>query len=623
MERMEEERKRLQAEAEAKRAAEAAEKKRQEEEEAARKAAEEEAARKAAEAKAKEEAMIKAALQAEKERRRKEELEEAERLAEESRKRIAEANARQKELEAKAKAEGKAVDRAAAAGVWKQAQDSGTKEAAKATAKAKPRRVSATVATAQKGTFGLAERFKDADTAAGAVGALAEFLQTVLMKDGVGGLRAGLAGEHAGRGTAWDFNPEDVYGPLAAFSLQRPGNMKALSCLAMLASSGSERAAQALSKHQAAMQGADGYTGSLLGARVFYEYAAWVEGGNAPTKTGLGWKSSTDDGEALSPKLEQSTNSAKAVQAAATAMVTALVTAHGGDTPEGWEFPDLQMIAMGGAGAVAAVVMMRFPAVYRQFLRQCGAATNALEEHNAKLERALADKSADVRAPAVRARERLADAQEAQRSAEQEVSALKARVAQCKLAGSGAETRLAAIRDQEAGLKEKHAAELSAATEKLEAEEAKVVAEEEQAAQKAAMSKRKQAGRGRIEMDVRFEGESLRVTVQQGEDLLACDLNGLSDPFVKVQLVPGADKATTRKTAVAKRTLSPVWGETLEFQTLKSGWLLRDLLISVWDWDRVSANDFMGAVKLNVAAIKEEPAKGWFSLLSEEEVGEQ
>ncbi|MDP2437818.1 MAG: hypothetical protein Q8P67_18915 [archaeon] len=101
---------------------------------------------------------------------------------------------------------------------------------------------------------------------------------------------------------------------------------------------------------------------------------------------------------------------------------------------------------------------------------------------------------------------------------------------------------------------------------------------------------------------LRYDAKERRVLgdIFEARDLLPMDSNGLSDPYVKVFL--GNNAKAVHTTATIKKTLFPKFGESFSVALAEcSG----TLTFEVWDWDRLSKDDFIGSTSLELSLPRE------------------
>ncbi|XP_026316773.1 BAI1-associated protein 3 [Hyposmocoma kahamanoa] len=112
---------------------------------------------------------------------------------------------------------------------------------------------------------------------------------------------------------------------------------------------------------------------------------------------------------------------------------------------------------------------------------------------------------------------------------------------------------------------------------------------------------------GSILVRVYFNHDSLCVEVLSARDVIPLDPNGLSDPFVVLELLPKRlfPKTHEQTTNVQKKTLNPVWDECFEFTvSLESCRSPQAALsLTVWDRDVLTADDFAGEAFVALSRI--------------------
>lgn len=97
-------------------------------------------------------------------------------------------------------------------------------------------------------------------------------------------------------------------------------------------------------------------------------------------------------------------------------------------------------------------------------------------------------------------------------------------------------------------------------------------------------------------LQYRQEDKSLVVSISRAESLPAKDFSGTSDPYVKVYLMP--DRKNKHQTKVHRKTLNPEFNETFAFSVPYEDLSQRLLQFNIYDFDRFSRHDLIGAVKI-------------------------
>ncbi|MCI4392535.1 hypothetical protein PGIGA_G00147040 [Pangasianodon gigas] len=112
---------------------------------------------------------------------------------------------------------------------------------------------------------------------------------------------------------------------------------------------------------------------------------------------------------------------------------------------------------------------------------------------------------------------------------------------------------------------------------------------------------------GALEFSLLYEQEnnSLQCNIIRAKGLKPMDSNGLSDPYVKLHLLPGASKSTKLRTKTLHNTRNPNWNETLVYHGLTDEDIQRKTLrISVCDEDKFGHNQFIGETRVALKKLK-------------------
>ncbi|XP_074040221.1 rabphilin isoform X2 [Leptinotarsa decemlineata] len=107
---------------------------------------------------------------------------------------------------------------------------------------------------------------------------------------------------------------------------------------------------------------------------------------------------------------------------------------------------------------------------------------------------------------------------------------------------------------------------------------------------------------------------ALLVTVVRCVNLLPMDNNGLSDPFVKLQLKPDPNHKK-HKTSIKWKNLNPEFNEEFAFETRPTELTTQSLYVTVFDKDYGKSNDYLGGLILGGTGSKGLRLKHWMDMI--------
>ncbi|GJQ79793.1 Rph [Trypoxylus dichotomus] len=111
---------------------------------------------------------------------------------------------------------------------------------------------------------------------------------------------------------------------------------------------------------------------------------------------------------------------------------------------------------------------------------------------------------------------------------------------------------------------------------------------------------------GIIELSLSYDPVTvtLHCTVYRAKNLIPMDINGLADPFCKLNILPNAKTSTRLRTKTVHKTRNPEFNENLTFYDLTENDLLKKSLhILVLDDDKYG-HDYMGEARINLAKLR-------------------
>lgn len=136
-----------------------------------------------------------------------------------------------------------------------------------------------------------------------------------------------------------------------------------------------------------------------------------------------------------------------------------------------------------------------------------------------------------------------------------------------------------------------------------------------------AATTRKDDGYGQLRCGFRYDRtrNKLIIRVFEARDLINTDKNSLSDPYVRLLLLPDKRKKTKRRTKIMKDTLAPVFDETFEYDMTHEEAKLKTLDLTVKNDRSLFSTEkvFMGQALITLGSYNLDDGNlidDWFTL---------
>ncbi|XP_053384190.1 phosphatidylinositol 4-phosphate 3-kinase C2 domain-containing subunit alpha-like isoform X3 [Mercenaria mercenaria] len=111
-----------------------------------------------------------------------------------------------------------------------------------------------------------------------------------------------------------------------------------------------------------------------------------------------------------------------------------------------------------------------------------------------------------------------------------------------------------------------------------------------------------QSRQGQVKLSLEYVKDTLHIMIMHAKDLPMVG-SELPSPYVKTYLLPDPDKQTKRKTKVVKDSTHPTYNEVIEYRLSRDIVRQKMLQVTIWDYDVLRENPFLGAVYVKLRDI--------------------